>query len=231
MPLNIEVRGSDYKKMIEAVELIKKRIKNVPGLVDLTDDFDRSRPELKVVINRDKASRLGLRAREIASTVRTAFNGKKVSVYRDGTEEYDIWVQLDQSFRENQADLASLFIFTPTGELVRLSEIARVETGPSYGSIRHVDTDRAITITGDAYRIPGPVLVKLVQKAMQGLEIPEGVSSRFTGENEDRKETQRFIGQALVIAVFLILLVMIAQFNSIAPVSYTHLTLPTILLV
>ena len=216
MPLNIEVRGNDYSRMIETVELIKKRIKNVPGLVDLTDDFDRSRPELKVVINRDKASRLGLRAREIASTVRTAFNGKKVSVYRDGTEEYDIWVQLDQSFRENQADLASLFIFTPTGELVRLSEIARVETGPSYGSIRHVDTDRAITITGDAYRIPGPVLVKLVQKAMQGLEIPEGVSSRFTGENEDRKETQRFIGQALVIAVFLILLVMIAQFNSIA---------------
>ena len=110
------------------------------------------------MIDRDKASRLGLRAREIASTVRTAFNGKKVSVFRDGTEEYDIWVQLDQSFRQNQADLASLFIFTPTGELVRLSEIASVESGPSYGSIRHVDTNRSITISGDAFRLPGPVL-------------------------------------------------------------------------
>ena len=136
MPLNIEVRGENFSEMIQVVEQIKQRIKNVPGLVDLTDDFDRSRPELKVLIDRDKASRLGLRAREIASTVRTAFNGKKVSVFRDGTEEYDIWVQLDQSFRQNQADLASLFIFTPTGELVRLSEIASVESGPSYGSIR-----------------------------------------------------------------------------------------------
>ncbi|MEE3123162.1 MAG: efflux RND transporter permease subunit, partial [SAR324 cluster bacterium] len=216
MPLNIEVRGEDFAQMILAVEDIKQRIKNVPGLVDLTDDFDRSRPELKVMIDRDKASRLGLRAREIASTVRTAFNGKKVSVFRDGTEEYEIWVQLDQSFRQNQADLASLFIFTPTGELVRLSEIATVDSGPSYGSIRHVDTDRAITISGDAFRIPGPVLVKLAQKALTGLNLPDGVSMRFTGENEDRQETQKFIGQALIIAIFLILLVMIAQFNSIA---------------
>jgi len=123
--------------------------------------------------------------------VRTAFNGKKVSVFRDGTEEYDIWVQLDQSFRQNQADLASLFIFTPTGELVRLSEIASVESGPSYGSIRHVDTNRAITISGDAFRLPGPVLVRLVQKALTGFELPEGISMRFTGENEDRKETQK----------------------------------------
>ncbi|MDP6206615.1 MAG: efflux RND transporter permease subunit, partial [SAR324 cluster bacterium] len=68
----------------------------------------------------------------------------------------------------------------------------------------------------DAFRLPGPVLVRLVQKALTGFELPEGISMRFTGENEDRKETQKFIGQAMIIAVFLILLVMIAQFNSIA---------------
>ena len=162
---NLEVQGEDFSKMIDSVEIIKQRIKDIPGLVDLTDDFDRSRPELKVIIDRDKASRLGFRARDIASTVRTAFNGKKVSVFRDGTEEYDIWVQLDQSFRKNQSDLASLFIYTSSGEPVRLSEIAKVDTGPSYGSIRHVDTERTITISGDAFRVPGPVLV---MKAQQG---------------------------------------------------------------
>ena len=100
MPLNIEVRGEDFTKMIKVVEQIKQKIKNVPGLVDLTDDFDRSRPELKVMIDRDKASRLGLRAREIASTVRTAFNGKKVSVFRDGTEEYDCLLYTSPSPRD-----------------------------------------------------------------------------------------------------------------------------------
>ena len=213
---NLEVQGDDFRKMIDAVEKIKKRIKDIPGLVDLTDDFDRSRPELKVLIDRDKASRLGFRARDIASTVRTAFNGKKVSVFRDGTEEYDIWVQLDQSFRKNQSDLASLFIFTPSGEPVRLSEIAKVDTGPSYGSIRHVDTERTITISGDAFRVPGPVLVMKAQQVLKDLELPDGVRYKFTGENKGRQETQIFIGQALIIAICLILVVMIAQFNSIA---------------
>ena len=216
MALNLEVRGDDFNQMSEAVEIIKQNIKNISGLVDLTDDFDRSRPELKVIIDRDKASRLGLRARDIANTVRTAFNGKKVSVFRDGTEEYDIWVQLDQSFRSNQSDLSSLFIYTPSGEPVRLSEIARVDSGPSYGSIRHVDTERTITISADAFRMPGPVLVMKAQQVLNNLDLPQGVTYQFTGEDENRKEAQIFIGRALIIAVLLILVVMVAQFNSIA---------------
>ena len=216
MALNLEVRGEDFNQMSVAVEAIKQKIKNIPGLVDLTDDFDRSRPELKVIIDRDKASRLGLRARDIANTVRTAFNGKKVSVFRDGTEEYDIWVQLDQSFRSNQSDLSSLFIYTPSGEPVRLSEIARVDSGPSYGSIRHVDTVRTITISADAFRMPGPVLVMKAKQVLNKLDLPQGVTYQFTGEDENRKESQIFIGRALIIAVLLILVVMVAQFNSIA---------------
>jgi len=213
---NLEVQGEDFSKMIDSVEIIKQRIKDIPGLVDLSDDFDRSRPELKVIIDRDKASRLGFRARDIASTVRTAFNGKKVSVFRDGTEEYDIWVQLDQSFRRNQSDLSSLFIYTSSGEPVRLSEIAKVDTGPSYGSIRHTDTDRTITISGDAFRVPGPVLVMKAQQALKDLELPDGVQYKFTGENKGRKETQMFLGKAVLIAIGLIIIVMVAQFNSIA---------------
>jgi len=216
MALNLEVRGEDFNQMSEAVESIKKKIKDIPGLVDLTDDFDRSRPELKVIIDRDKASRLGLRARDIANTVRTAFNGKKVSVFRDGTEEYDIWVQLDQSFRSNQSDLSSLFIYTPSGEPVRLSEIAKVDSGPSYGSIKHVDTVRTITISADAFRMPGPVLVMKAKQVLSKLDLPMGVTYQFTGEDENRKESQIFIGRALIIAVFMILVIMVAQFNSIA---------------
>lgn len=216
MALNLEVQGENFNKLSRSVEIIKQKIKNIPGLVDLTDDFDRSRPELKVVIDRDKASRLGLRAREIASTVRTAFNGKKVSVLRDGTEEYDIWVQLDQSFRNNQTDLSSLFIYTPLGEPVRLSEVAKVDSGPSYGSIKHVDAERTITISGDAFRMPGPVIVMNAKRILNDLDLPQGISFQFTGEDENRKESQRFIGQALLIAVFIIIVIMVAQFNSIA---------------
>ncbi len=215
-PLNIEVRGEEYTAMMSAVEEIKRRIKDTPGLVDMTDDFDRSRPEIKVMIDREKAARLGLRAQSIATTVRTAFNGKKVSVFRDGQDEYDIIVQLDQTFRKTSADLESLFISTPVGELVRLSEIARVDTGPSYGSIRHVGTDRVITISGDASGIPGPVLVSRAREKLKDLTLPAGVTYSFTGENKEQRETQQFIGNAMLIAVFLIFLTLVAQFNSLS---------------
>ena len=125
-------------------------------------------------------------------------------------------MQLDQSFRSNQSDLSSLFINTPSGEPVRLSEIARVDSGPSYGSIRHVDTERTITISADAFRLPGPVLVMKAKQVLNNLDLPQGVTYQFTGEDETRKESQIFIGQALIIAVLLILVVMVAQFNSIA---------------
>ncbi|MCH2417097.1 MAG: efflux RND transporter permease subunit, partial [Acidimicrobiales bacterium] len=105
---------------------------------------------------------------------------------------------------------------TPSGEPVRLSEIARVDSGPSYGSIRHVDTERTITISADAFRMPGPVLVMKAQQVLNKLDLPQGVTYQFTGEDENRKESQIFIGRALIIAVLLILVVMVAQFNSIA---------------
>ena len=117
------------------------------------------------MIDRDKASRLGLRAQEIASTVRTAFNGSKVSNFRDGSDEYDIFVQLDENFRSNSRDLESLYIFTPSRQLVPLSEIAEITTGPAFGSIRHVDRERVITVSGNNREIPGPVLLGQVQKS------------------------------------------------------------------
>ena len=69
-PINIEVHGTDLTLMQKVAQDIQQIIRDLPGLVDLSDDFDRSRPEIRVLIDRDKASRLGLRAQEIASTVR-----------------------------------------------------------------------------------------------------------------------------------------------------------------
>jgi multidrug efflux pump subunit AcrB len=184
-------------------------------LVDLSDDFDRSRPEIRVLIDRDKASRLGLRAQEIASTVRTAFNGSKVSNFRDGSNEYDIFVQLDENFRSNYRDLESLHIFTPSRQLVPLSEIAEITTGPALGSIRHVDRKRVITVSGNNREIPGPVLLGQVQKKLADFLLPNGISLKYTGENENREESQAFLGNAFLIAILLIFLILVTQFNSV----------------
>ncbi|MBF0236418.1 MAG: efflux RND transporter permease subunit [SAR324 cluster bacterium] len=213
-PVNIEIRGEDFKVMKKIAEGIKQKIKDLPGLVDLRDDFDQSRPEVRVEIDREKAGRLGLRAMDLAMTVRTAFNGRKVSVFRDGKDEYDIVVQLDEEFRQDIQNLENLYIYTPTGKGIPLSELADIRTGPAFGSIRHVDLDRVLTVSANAEGLPGAVVLQSVQKALADFERPKTYTLKFTGENTDRDETQRFLIQSFFIAIFFIYIILTMQFNS-----------------
>lgn len=215
-PINIEIRGEDFGVMQEISTKIKGRIRHLKGIVDLIDNFDKSRPEIKVVIDREKTARMGLRTLDVGRAVRTAFNGRKVSEYREGKEEYDIYVQLDQNFRMNPTDLETLFLRTSAGESVPLSELARVVTGPAFGSIRHIGLDRVITVSAGAEGVPGPVLLRKVQKKLEGLELPKGYTISYTGENKDREESQAFLLRSFLIALVAIYLVLVTQFNSFA---------------
>jgi multidrug efflux pump subunit AcrB len=216
-PVNIEVRGQDFREMLTVSEEIKRRIKDIPGLVNLSDDFDRSRPEIRVLIDREKAARLGLNTHDIAETVRTAFNGRKVSEFREGKEEYDIIVRLDEQFRLEPRHLEQFYLVTPAGQQVPLSELARVTTGPAYGSLRHIKLDRVITVSGDAAEgTPGPVLLNKVRARLADQKLPDGISLSYTGEDTEREKAQGYLVKSFYIALFSIFLVLVTQFNSVA---------------
>jgi multidrug efflux pump subunit AcrB len=216
-PVNIEVRGQQFDRMLGVSEEIKRRIKDVPGLVNLTDDFDRSRPEIRVIIDREQAARLGLSTRDIAQTVRTAFNGRKVSEYRVGKDEYDIVVRLDERFRAQPGHLEQLYLPRTGGGMVPLSEVAHITTGPAYGSIKHIKLDRVVTVSADAAEgTPGPVVLARAQARLADMPLPEGIFLQYTGEAEDQAEAQSFLGQSFLVALFMIFLVLVLQFNSIA---------------
>src|SRR5690606_36709789 len=93
-PVNIEISGEDYNLLGKLAERVKQEIKNVPGVVDLNDDFDAGRPELRVEINRAKSALYGLNTGMIANSVRSAINGSEASKYRVDEDEYDIAVSL-----------------------------------------------------------------------------------------------------------------------------------------
>ncbi len=215
-PVNIEVRGEDFGNILAAIEEIRLRIQDVPGLVNLSDDFDRSRPELKVLIDREKAALAGFSTRDIAENVRMAFNGRKVSQFREGKEEYDIIVRLEERFRMDPSHLENLYLLAPSGRQVPLSELARVTTGPAYGALRHIKQERVITLSGDtAEGVPGPVVLAKVRERLVDLTLPRGIALSYTGENEEREKAQGFLGQSFFVALLLIYLVLVTQFNSV----------------
>ncbi len=221
--VNIELTGKDFGLMSTTADGIMERIRNVKGLVNLESDFETNRSEIRVIIDRDKIARHGLRTSQVASLIRAAFNGRDVSTYRLGQDEYDIVVRLDEQFRQFDTDLASLYILTPEGTSIPLSELASVSRKPTTGSLRHIDLKRVITVTGDASKeSTGADIIREVRTLLQDFSLPEGISISYTGANQQQEESQEFLVQSFIIALFLIFMVLVTQFNS--------LTLPFVIL-
>ncbi|OGG96237.1 MAG: hypothetical protein A2527_04460 [Candidatus Lambdaproteobacteria bacterium RIFOXYD2_FULL_50_16] len=214
-PVNLELNGVDPKELKRLSLDIQGKIKDIEGLVNLADNFSSTRSEIQVRLDRQKIAQMGLNTMQVANLIRTAFNGREVSTWRVGKDEYDIVVRLDPRFRNSVTDISGLYLKTPSGQSVALSELAKVSTEPGKGSIRHIGGKQVITISGDAEGVPGGTVLKRVQERLADFGLPRGYRIRYTGEDESRKEMQSYLGKSFLIAIFLIFLVLVTQFNSV----------------
>ena len=167
-PVNIEIVGEDFAVLSRLAEEAVLLIENIPGLVDLKDDYDSGKPELKVEIDREQAALLDLNTAEIARAVRTAINGTEASKYRVGEEEYDIVVRFAETERSTFADLERIHI-NHDDQLISLITLARTRVAGGVGSIKRKDQERVLTIEGDVEgRLANDVLME-VQEALEDL--------------------------------------------------------------
>jgi len=226
-PVSIEVSGEKVVVLESLVAQVRERIKTIPGLVDLKDDFSRAKPEIRVLVDREKATLLGLSTADISLLVKAAISGSKMGVYRQGKDEYDIIARLPEDRRRNIADIESLLVPTNAGAPVPLTTVAKLELGTGFGSIRHIDQKRVVTISGNtAGRNSNEVLTD-VQLKLADLEIPAGYRINYSGEQEEQQKASAFLGKAFLVALFLIVLVLITQFNSI---SQTFIVMTSVIL-
>lgn len=214
-PVNLEISGPDPKVLKELSLDVQSKIKDLEGLVNLEDDMSATRSEIQVELDRQKVAQAGLSTSQVANVIRTAFNGREVSTWRVGKDEYDIVVRLDERFRTSVTDIQGLFIKAPNGRSIPLSELAQVKTAAAKGSIRHIGLKTVITVSGDAEGVPGATLLKQVQQRLEGYQLPQGYQINYTGENEAQQEMQDYLGKSFLIALFLIFLVLVTQFNSV----------------
>jgi multidrug efflux pump len=219
-PLSIEISGDDFAALGRIAARAKEAISDVPGLVSLADDFDLARPEVVVQVDRTQAARLGLTTAKIARTVRTAVTGTEASTYRYGEDEADIRVRLDERFRTSLEDLARLTIVTEDGAQVPLSSVATIARASALTSITHKDQKRVVTISG---KVTSPELAEPVrQESKRRLEaipdlLPQGYRMEFAGASQDEEEAQAFLTKAFLYALLIVLGLIVAQFNSLAP--------------
>lgn len=214
-PINIEISGDDFDVLAAISRDVKKQIQNVPGLVDLKDDYEEARPELRFRVDRQRAALLKVDTATVANYIKTAVLGRKVGNFRQGEDEYDITIRLAPEDRDNLQKVLRLNVPGPGGQPIPLSSLAHVEYAGGLGSISRIDQKRVITVSSEVEgRLENDALAE-VKGILSHYKTPPGYSIAFTGQDTEQKEAIDFLTKAFVVALFLILLVLITQFNSI----------------
>jgi multidrug efflux pump subunit AcrB len=214
-PVELEISGDDYQQLSLLADSIKNLVRKVPGLTNVVTDYDPARPEIRVNVDREQAKRLGFSTFDVASAVRGAIYGNEAAKYRVGKDEYKIMVRLAPEVRENLNGLNEIVI-SKDGKEAPLPSVATITQGANIASIKHIDGKRTIQVTAELE--PGQKdergPKKLALAAVKKLRPPLGYTIRPGSGNRMQAESQAFLIKAFFVAMGLVFLTMVFQFNS-----------------
>jgi multidrug efflux pump len=221
-PVNIEFVGENYEELIAFVEQTKVYLESnsIQGLEELKTDLSLGNPEVVVRIDREKARRFGLSTSTIANELRTSLFGLEVSKYKEGEDDFPIVLRLDKDTRYDINALVNKKIgfrdkFGDKKE-VPISAVADIQYGSTYGSVKRKDSEKAVTMFSNVLDGANPTEINAqIKELMAGYAVPEGITVKYTGEQEEQAKSQAFLMRALGIAVSMIFLIIVAQFNSV----------------
>jgi multidrug efflux pump len=212
--VTVRISGENFKTLESLSEQAKRMISNVPNLVNLRSDLEAERPELAFIVDRRVAMLLGVNTATVGNFLKMAIFGRKVGTYRQFNDEYDITVRLPLKDRVDIDDLYRLQIPNSAGDSVMLSSLGEFKYQGGFGTINRVDQKRVVTLTADAEgRLSTEVLAD-VQKRLAGMDLPAGYEITYAGEKEEQDKAQAFLSRAFAIALLLVTMVLVIQFNS-----------------
>ncbi len=214
--IDIEISGESLDDIVAVSEIVKDHLREYAGVFDIEDDFDAGQREIKIRLL-DSARALGLTTRSLATQVRAAFYGMESRILQRDREDVKIMVRYPETYRQRIYDVESMRIATPDGTLVPFTEVARIEEGEGYSTIRSKDQRRTVTITADvdeavanARNINGELSAWFPEVQR---EYP-GVMMEFGGQAEDFAKSFGSLKTDFTAAILLIYVILAALFRS-----------------
>jgi multidrug efflux pump len=214
--IQLQLAGDNRAALLQAADRVAAKFATLQGLVDITDDRPLPGIEWRLVVDRAQAAKFGADVGLVGSYVRLVTNGLKLDSYRPegASEEVDILIRFPEAYRAlgqmQQLRIETTAGSVPIGNFVRRQAVAKV------AEITRVDGQNVFTLKADLEA--GILADSKVQEISQWLEetkpLPEGVTYRFKGEDEDQKDSEAFLKKAFLGALFLIAVILITQFNS-----------------
>jgi len=194
-PVNIEVSGEDFDTIVRLAARVKEEVKRIPGVVDLRDDYDPGQPEIRVLLDKERAALHGVSAAEVAGVIRAAVSGVEAGVFPRGRRgvRHHHPASGDRAAELNA--LSHMTIPDRLGNQVPLGTFARLEIGEGLGSIRRKDDKRVVTVTGEVQGRLADEVRREAQTAVARIPLPPRTGIAFTGEYEEQEKNQRFLGR------------------------------------
>ncbi len=225
--VDIEIYGYDFDKTSELAEHFQYVCNHdVPGARDATISRDDERPEIKITVNKEKASRLGLTSAQIGSYLRNRVNGMLCGYLKEDGSEFEIYCRLMEKDRNSIQRIEDLTIPTPVGTTVKLSEVCEIGEYWTPPTIERKSRQRYVKVSVTPYETSLGELAARIQTVVDRTEIPQGVTVRLAGDYEDQQENFANMGMLGILIILLVYIVMASQFESFKKPFIIMFTIP-----
>ncbi len=224
--LIIYLYGEEMDAGKVTADRIKKSVQEIPGAVDVSTSLESGRPELQILLDRDRIYALGLSSAKVANAVSTYIKGTVASLYRDQGEEYEILVRLDPKYRKRTEILKELYVANHRGDQIPLSSIVKIRQGLSPASILRRNQQRVINIPVTVVNRSLGDVADDVEEVLENTELPPGFSYEIGGAAQDMRTSFKWMGLALCGAALIVYMVMASLYESFMAPFIIFFTIP-----
>jgi len=212
--VDVEIYGYDIDQTTILANQISEKIKTIEGARDIQISREKEKPELRVELDREKMSAVGLNTAMVSTALYNRVAGLTASKYREDGEEYDIVIRFTEEFRNSISDLENISLQTATGTMVKLGEIGEIKEYWSPPNIERKRRERVVTISSTPYKTSLGELAANIEQEINKMDIPKDVSIEIGGAYEDQQESFVDLGMLLLLSLVLVYIVMASQFES-----------------
>ncbi|MBN1445820.1 MAG: efflux RND transporter permease subunit [Candidatus Omnitrophica bacterium] len=212
--IEVELTGQDLDRLLAFAREVEGVMKGVEGAVDVGISFKEPRMEIHVEVDREKAKHMGVTTGMLGQTLRSYFYGVEATRFRDGDEDFEVFVQMSRKDRYDVGRVGEIPVPAAQGRTIMLKDIASVnlETGPV--QIDRKNRQRIITAGCDIYKRAMSQVQGDIEAGMKNLDVPAGVRIETGGEVREQREAFAEMAFLLLLGVLFIYMVMTGQFES-----------------
>ncbi len=213
-PIELLVTGSDRDDVAKASLIVEDVVRQTPGATDVRLSSEEGKPEMRVEIDRDKIAQFGLSLAQVGATLQVALTGDDETKFREGSNQYDVRLMLDEFDRSKTDDVGSLSFTNARGERIQLKQFARIQraTGPS--KLERSDRNASVTVRSQVTGRSGGTVANDIRAALDNASLPPGVKVTFKGQTEHMDEAFRDLVISSIVAILFVYMIMVALYDS-----------------